>query len=104
MWSHEWDPVDADLAIFCDACPGGVALWVPSLGLGFQHPISAQPKHFFFKALTIVSALHWFVHNLPVHLDYHLLIHTDNYNTIDMFNTLQAQPSYNPLLLTSVKL
>jgi hypothetical protein len=35
----------------------------------------------------------------------HIAIYTDNANTnIDMFNTLCAQPSYNPLLLTAVDL
>lgn len=80
MHSCEWDPNNADLAIFNDACPDGMAFWVPSLHLAFQHIISAPPEQiFFFEVLTIVSALHWFVDNLPVH--------TDNLNTVDMFNT-----------------
>ena len=89
LQSHEWDPVDADLSIFCDTCPGGMAFWVPSLSLGFQHHISAPPAQiFYFKALTVVSALHWCVHNLLVHPDHCPLIHTNNYSTVDMFNTL----------------
>ena len=97
--SHEWEPADADLTIFSDACPTGMVFWIPTLDLTFQHAISGQPEQIFhFEALTVVSALWWLINHFPVHSRFHLVIHTDNLNTVDMFNTLQAQPSYNPLL------
>jgi hypothetical protein len=33
-----------------------------------------------------------------------IAIYTDNSNTVDLFNTLHAQPLYNPLLITAVNL
>lgn len=33
-----------------------------------------------------------------------IVLYTDNSNTVDMFNTLRAQPIYNPLVMAAVNL
>ena len=98
---------DAEYNLFYDACPIGLAFWFPVANFGFQHALSPDLSSlgiFFYEALAVVSALSWFVHNVPLHPHMRIAIYTDNSNTVDMFNTLCAQPLYNPLLLTAVDL
>ena len=101
MHSCECNLTDADLAIFCDVCSYGMSFWIPSLHLTFQHAISAPPEQiFFFEALTIVSAICWFVDDIPVHPGSHLVVHTNNLNTVDMFK-LNLLTTHYSLLWTS---
>jgi hypothetical protein len=107
MTSREWGKVDADVSLFCDACPIGMGFWFPARNLGFQHAIDPSTPSvgiFYYEALTVVSALHWAVHNIPLREGLHIAIYTDNSNTVDMFNTLRAQLFYNPLVMTAIDL
>ena len=89
LYSCQWEPADANLTIFCDACPTGMVFWIPSLDLAFQHMILAQPEHIFYlEALTVISVLHWLIDHFPIHPHFWLIIHTDNLSTVNMFNTL----------------
>ena len=63
-----------------------------------------QENIFLLEALTVVSALLWAVELRSVSLGCCIAIHTDNANTVVMFDSLHAQPLYNPLLTTSVNL
>jgi hypothetical protein len=107
MSSREWGKSDADLSLFCDACPIGMGFWLPMRNIGFQHaldPDVPSPGIFFYEAWTVLSALHWAVHHLPLHTGLRIALYTDNSNTVDMFNTLRAQPIYNPLVMAAVNL
>ena len=69
MTSVSWGKNNADFNIFCDACPFGMGFWYPAGCLGFVLPIDlmmASPGIFYYEALTIVSAIYWAVHNLPL--------------------------------------
>jgi hypothetical protein len=82
--------------------------WVSGFSAGnirFQHaidPDSPTSGIFHHEALAVVSALYWAIHNLPLWAGLCIAIYTDNSNTVDMFNTLCAQPMYNPLVMTAV--
>jgi len=107
MTSHRWGRNDAEYNLFCDACPIGLAFWFPAADFGFQHALSPDvpsPGIFFHESLAVVSALSWFIHNVPLRRRMWIAIYSDNLNTVDMFNTLRAQPLYNPLLITAVDL
>ena len=107
MTSHGWGRNDAEYNLFCDACPIGLAFWFPAADFGFQHALSPDvpsPGIFFHESLAVVSALSWFIHNVPLRPCMRIAIYSDNLNTVDMFNTLRAQPLYNPLLITAVDL
>jgi hypothetical protein len=68
MMSREWGKNDAEMNIFCDACPIGMGFWCLAMNVGFQHvlqPDTASPGIFFYEAWTVVSALYWAVHNNP---------------------------------------
>ena len=91
MTSVSWGKNNADFNIFCDACPFGMGFWYPAGCLGFVLPIDlmmASPGIFYYEALTIVSAIYWAVHNLPLRPSSQLAIYTNNANTVDMFNSL----------------
>lgn len=107
MSSVGWDKNDADFNVYCDACPFGMGFWYPAGNIGFLHPIdstTASPGIFYYEALTIVSAIYWAVHNLPICPGSQLAVYTNNTNTVDMFNSLRCQPLYNHLLITIVEL
>jgi len=107
MTSRGWGKNDADLNLFCDACPAGMAFWCPARNVGFQHALTADSAPhgiFYYEALAVVSALHWAVFNTPLRPRLRIAIYSDNSNTVDMFNTLHAQPLYNRLLITAVDL
>ncbi|KAJ7728406.1 hypothetical protein DFH07DRAFT_757307, partial [Mycena maculata] len=81
----------------------------PELLLGFYLPMPGDPPAdtiFFFEALCVVSALHWFCAysraDSPSSRRCRLTIFTDNQNTVNIFNSLCATPNYNPLLRTAV--
>ncbi|TFY81466.1 hypothetical protein EWM64_g2543 [Hericium alpestre] len=100
--SHVWDSSQADLVIYCDASlTGGLAFWSPSHNRGFVSERPPSPSDadtiFWYEALTVVSALEW-VCSLQ-HKPRCLAIFSDSLNTIQMFNSLRARPSYNDLLL-----
>lgn len=104
--AKEWGRNDADLNLFCDACPRGMAFWCPSFNRGFQCHVTADDADgiFYLEALAVLSSLHWALHNLDVSPNTRIAIYTDNLNTVDMFNSLRAQPLYNPILITAVEL
>jgi hypothetical protein len=101
--SIEWSEEDADLTLYSDACGFGMGFWAPRLLTGFQCPIPPSndpPRIFFDEALAVVSALDYACRLTTV--PHRVAIFSDNTNTVDMFNSLHAKPSHNPLLLTAV--
>ncbi len=58
---------------------------------------------FFFEALAVCSALHrlppWITAGRHIQ---HLGVLSDNTNTVNIFNTLRADPPYNPILISAV--
>ncbi|KIY48006.1 hypothetical protein FISHEDRAFT_27454, partial [Fistulina hepatica ATCC 64428] len=106
--SRKWNQHHADIIIFIDTCPSGMLFYFPASNLGFQcHtdliflPRGITREHiFYFEALAVVSVI---VHSLSQSLlPHHLLVWTDNTNTVDIFNLLHTLPPYNLLLITTV--
>jgi hypothetical protein len=85
-----------------------LAYYFPSLHLAYHAPLPASPPSdtiFWFEALAVCSAIHhaanvW-ARDFSPKLD-RLLVSTDNMNTVHMFDSLHAKPSYNPLLVSSI--
>ncbi|TFY77497.1 hypothetical protein EWM64_g6514 [Hericium alpestre] len=100
--SHEWDSSQADLIIYCDASlTGGLAFWSPAHHRGFLSELPTAPSNadtiFWYEALTVVSALDWACSLSPT--PQRVAIFSDSLNTVQMFNSMRARPSYNELLL-----
>ena len=118
--AEEWAPQQADLVIYCDASTGskgqgkpGLGFWVPSREVGFYAdgtvpypPNLAVNKEtgsiFYLEALSVLSAIFW-VERLTNH-PRKLLIYTDSMNTVDMFNSMRADPGYNTILMEAVEI
>jgi hypothetical protein len=109
-----WDPADAksaglhQLEVFTDVSSIALAYYFPSLQLAYHAPLPQNPTSntiFYFEALAVCAAINhaadvWSCDFTPK-LD-HLLVHTDSMNTVNMYNTLHAQPSHNQLLISSI--
>ncbi len=103
----DWDPiVDATVTILCDACLNGMGFWLPKIACGFVCPTPELPDVdeiiFFFEALCVCAAIHWVAANLSPAMRKRVTIFTDNTNTVDIFNSLRASPTYNPILKSAV--
>jgi hypothetical protein len=95
-----WGPDDADLVWYADACPKGMGFWSPRLLAGFQCHSAVDPHLIFYhEAYTVVSAF-TYAATIEAPNPFCVVIHSDNSNTVDMFNSLHGHPDYNPLLLT----
>jgi hypothetical protein len=76
--------------IYCDACPQGMGFWYSATRRGF---VSPTPSNIFtqlnllFEALCMLSALHD-AHNKSLSGKEHIIIYTDNLNTVNIFNFL----------------
>ncbi|KAF8801432.1 hypothetical protein BYT27DRAFT_7226799 [Phlegmacium glaucopus] len=79
--------------------------WSPKTCEGFQSAIPPSTRNgiFFFEALTVLSALSH-VCECVSPKPHRLAVLTDSSNTFDLFNTLRALPTYNPILVTVVDL
>lgn len=80
-----------------------MAFWYPASQKGYfcaTWEDTSADLIFFLEALTVTCAL---LHaTADVTNSLHILIYSDNSNTIDIFNSLHAQPLYNDLLKSVV--
>ncbi|PBK99578.1 hypothetical protein ARMGADRAFT_896209, partial [Armillaria gallica] len=83
-----------------------MGFWVPRIACGFVCPTPDLPEGdeviFFFEALCVCAAIHWVADTLSPELRKRVTILTDNTNTVDIFNSLRASPTYNPILKSAV--
>jgi hypothetical protein len=103
--SVSWSPDTASFTIYCDACPTGMGFWYPALDIGFHSKTPPDPCDgliFYFEALCVLCAL------LDAHtrssVPSRFVLYTDNLNTVDIFNSLNALPEYNGILRAAVDL
>ncbi|KAJ7160403.1 hypothetical protein C8R46DRAFT_1001605 [Mycena filopes] len=107
--SLDWDVHDTDVEAFGDASLGGLGLYFPAIGLGYQSAlpdITPPPGAiFYFEALCVCWALHRIADlvrkNGSVRVR-RIAIWTDNENTFHIFNSLRAKPGYNEILKSAV--
>jgi hypothetical protein len=116
--AEEWGHEEADLVIYCDASTGargqgkpGLGFWVPARRLGFYadgavpYPPNLRLNEetgsiFYLEALTVLSAIFWV--GTLARKPHRLLVYTDSMNTVDMFNSMRAEPGYNTILMEAV--
>ncbi|KAF9031320.1 hypothetical protein BJ165DRAFT_1358366 [Panaeolus papilionaceus] len=99
-----WDPLDADLTIFTDACLDGMGYYVPEFHLGFVADFVSSTYNLIFlkEALCVLGAFSWAcsIAKQPLRI----VIFCDNTNVVDIFNSLSASPRFNPILKRVVDL
>jgi hypothetical protein len=77
-----------------------MAYWFPEFSLGFQCHIPEDAEHhhiFYFEVLAVTCTILNTSHSDP-----HLVIYSDNHNTVDIWHLLKACASYNQLLILGV--
>lgn len=100
-----WEPDEADVHIFTDASMSGIGFWTPTFNIGFKFPIPFPAPNnaiFFYETLAVLYAIHWAsTSNCD---NTRLAIHTDNFNTVHIFNSLSggAEPAYTRMLQFSM--
>ena len=100
--AHYHNMDQSTLTIHIDASVQGLGIWFLSEKKGFQcHlPITAPTNAiFFFKSLAVCCMVHIAIQFPQVT---HLLIATHNMDTFDIFALLSAQPTYNPILMSTI--
>jgi hypothetical protein len=86
-----------------DACMFGIGFFLEQSQEGFQSALPHNPPRdtiFYFEALAIVSIVDTVAHRPSVPT--HLLVYSDNTNTVDIFYSLRSLPPYNDLLKFTV--
>ena len=102
--SVEWSPYDrmaTTLIGYTDASGSGMGIWFPGEYAGYQCPLPSEGPQdliFFYEALAVCSA---FYLGAKYGCD-RIAIYSDNTNTVDMFSSLRAKPTYNSILIAAV--
>jgi hypothetical protein len=99
--AEEWPESDATVVLMADACPTGMGFWCPTTALGFQcqvDPIAHDNNYY--EALAVLSALRYALSLTDLDLS-RLAIYTDNFGTVEIFNSLRADAVFNPIVLTA---
>ncbi|KZS92197.1 hypothetical protein SISNIDRAFT_413099 [Sistotremastrum niveocremeum HHB9708] len=81
----------------------GLGFWSPTFDVAFTFPIPFPAPNnaiFFYESLIVLYAIRWVASHGYNHS--RLAIHSDNNNTVHMFNTLSATPHYSRLLRLAV--
>lgn len=101
-WSFQHLPQEI-FRVYTDASGDGLTYWFLSLNIGFQSPLLGSAPTgtiFYYEALAVTAGILDAVTQLGT--DHHLVVFTNNLNTVSMFNSLTALPPYNWLLMASV--
>ena len=85
----DWQAVDMDAVIYCDACLSGLGFWYPTEDLAFYLASPPVPNDtiFYREALCVLSSLHHI--STCINPCSQIAIFTNSSNTVDIFNSLQ---------------
>ena len=106
--SIKWDPRNIEshaFTAFTDTSGTRLGFFLPSLKLVFQSTlpsVCASEHIFFFEALAVCTAFHYFAQHLPRLSVNRLVVYTNSTNTVDIFNSLRASAPYNCILISSM--
>jgi len=81
-----------------------MGFWWPDKCVGFYSPVPDglnEEQIFYFEALCVLAALHHIIDSQLPPPSSHILIYTDNDNTVTIFNTMHCLPQYNSILISA---
>jgi hypothetical protein len=100
MDSLAWDDSDADTVVYTDASFSGLGFWCSTHNEAFHAALpSPAPEKtiFYFEAFVVLCAIRYAL-ALP-QKPKRLLIHSDNFNTVNMFASFSAKVDYYEILM-----
>lgn len=109
----EWEESEADAVAFCDSRLRALGFWDVGGGLiggevrhdgFFAYTPKATPSMFiyYYEAVAVLAALDWYSKwEVP---PCHLLIFSDSFNVVDLFNSLSGDGPYNDILKMAVEI
>ena len=103
--SLSWSIDAATCLAKTDACPRGFAFWYPQLNIGFATATPSQTpatQITFYESLAVLSTLEDAKSRFPP--ESKIVIYTDNFAAVAMFNSLRVLPEYNCMLKTAVNI
>jgi len=98
-----WEITEATCVLKTDACPEGFAFWYPASKEGFMTPTPAETSAssiIFYESLAVLCVLHDAHLIFPPHSK--IIIYTNNFTTVSMFNSLRALPEYNCIIKAAI--
>jgi hypothetical protein len=101
----DWAADEANLTVYRDASGIGMGLYFIELRTSSQSALPLGPPKdiiFYFKALAVLSIVKEACSHIQIPKC--LIVFSDNMNTIDIFHSLRAKPSYNVILKPMVSL
>jgi hypothetical protein len=101
----DWTADEADLTAYGDASGIGMGFYFVESRTGFQSTLPHGPPKdviFYFEALAVLSIVKEACSH--IHIPKRLVVFSDNMNTVDIFHSLRAKPSYNVILKPTVSL
>jgi hypothetical protein len=103
--SCAWEINEATCIAKTDACPKGLAFWYSSLDVGFMTPTPCETpatQISFYEALAVLSVLEDARTRFPTGSK--IIVYTDNFTSVAMFNSLRCLPEYNCILKAAVNI
>lgn len=101
--SSDWELGDADVHAICDTSLMGMGFWFPEYDVGYacQIPDKLLGKIiFYYEALCVLCAL--LKSDVIVPGAIRVVLYTDSFNTVQIFNSMAALPEYNEILKAAV--
>jgi len=101
--SLSWEIDEAMCTLETDACPKGFAYWYLSSKEGFVTAMPAgtpSTSIIFYESMAVLSVLHDAHLRLPSGCK--IVIYTNNFTTVSMFNSLRVLPEYNCIIKAAI--
>ncbi|PPQ82622.1 hypothetical protein CVT24_005472 [Panaeolus cyanescens] len=94
-----WEPKEADLVLFTDACLKGMGFYAPAQHFGMVAELLSTPPGLIFlqEAICVLAAYKWACDKAIEPL--RIVIYCDNTNVVDMFSSRAASPAMNDILI-----
>lgn len=93
--------------LYCDAHLDFMGYWLLDKCIGYYSSVPnrvTEGQIFYFKALCVLSAIHHVIDVLCGPPTSRILILTDSYNTIIIFNALRCLHHYNPIFINAAEI
>lgn len=89
------------MIFFCDACPCGLGLWIPSRKKGFTYSLPAPYREIYWAELTAAVACIILANNESAK---RIVIFTDSENVVDLFSSHRAIEIVREMFKTAIDL